>query len=135
MLKLSARQKREVYSVSNLILHLAIFIILLFTLNSCTQAEELPDANCGTMATVKDLTGLDGCGFVFELEDGTRLDPYIPAQSNSSGQQSPLQNFTLTDGQRVTIGYQVRNDVGSACMAGTIVEITCINKVTAAAGN
>jgi hypothetical protein len=129
MLKLTARQKREFYSFSNLILHLAIFIILLITLNSCTKAEELPEANCGTLATVKDLTGLDGCGFVFELEDGTRLEPYIPTQ-NTSGQPSPLQNFTLTDGQRVTIDYQVRNDVASVCMAGPMVEITCITKVT-----
>ena len=133
MLKLSARQKREFYSVSNLILHLAIFVILLLTLNSCTQAEELPKANCGTLATVKDLTGLDGCGFVFELENNTRLVPYIPTQNTATDQV--LKNFTLTNGQRVTIAYRVRPDISSACMAGTIVEITCIETVAAAAGN
>lgn len=135
MLKLSARQKREVYSVSNLILHLAIFVILLLTLNSCTQAEEAPAANCGTLATVKDLTGLDGCGFVFELDNGTRLEPYIPAPNNTTGEKSPLQNFTLIDGQRVSIAYTPRNDISSVCMARTIVEVTCLNIVEASAGN
>ncbi|KAA5549269.1 hypothetical protein [Adhaeribacter rhizoryzae] len=134
MLKLSARQKREFYSVSNLLLHLAIFIILLLTLNSCAQAEELPEADCGTLATVKNLTGLDGCGFVLELDNGTRLESYIPAQ-NTNGQTSPLQNFPLTDGQRVSVSYQVRQDIGSYCMVGTIVEITCIETVAAPSEN
>jgi len=128
MLKLTSKQKREVYSVTNLILHLAIFIILLLTLNSCTQADELPTANCGTIATVRDLHGLDGCGFVFELENGTRLEPYIPASNSVAEQPSPLVNFTLTDGQRVSIQYKERNDISSICMVGPIVEITCINK-------
>ncbi|GEO05104.1 hypothetical protein AAE02nite_27680 [Adhaeribacter aerolatus] len=135
MLKLSARQKREVYSVSNLIFHLAIFVILLLTLNSCTQAEDVPEANCGTLATVRNLTGLDGCGFVFELDNGTKLEPYIPAQNTTDGQQSPLKNFPLADGQRVSITYQVRQDVGSICMAGSIAEITCLETVTVPGGN
>jgi len=130
MLKLTAKQKREVYSVSNLILHLAIFIILLLTLNSCTEAEGLPAANCGTPATVKDLRGLDGCGFVFVLADGTRLEPYL-----SASQQSALQNFDLADGQKVTITYTIREDVGSICMVGPVAEITCINKVTTTPSN
>jgi hypothetical protein len=35
------------------------------------------NAACSTLATVHDLRGLDGCGFVFELADGKRLEPQI----------------------------------------------------------
>jgi hypothetical protein len=34
MLKLSAKQKREVYSISSLLLHLIVFIALILSLNS-----------------------------------------------------------------------------------------------------
>lgn len=130
MLKLSARQKRTFYSMSNLLVHLAIFIILLLTLNSCNPAEDLPQADCGTRATVKDLTGLDGCGFVFVLENGTQLQPYYPAQS-TDGQPSSLQNFPLTDGQQVTIAYELRPDMSSICMVGPVAAISCIQTVAA----
>lgn len=126
MLKLSARQKRKFYSVSNLMVHLAIIILLLLTLNACTEAEKLPEANCGTQATVRNLTGLDSCGFVFELDNGTRLQPYMPAGNVTGAKQSPLLNFIFTDGQRVSIAYQVRNDIATVCMVGPVVEITCI---------
>lgn len=47
MLRLSTKQKREVYSLSSLLLHLIIFIALLLALNSCcsfTKEEPAPDA-------------------------------------------------------------------------------------------
>ncbi|WP_026461956.1 hypothetical protein [Adhaeribacter aquaticus] len=43
MIKLSAKQKREFSSVTNLVLHVLIFIALLVTLNSCTK--EVKDTN------------------------------------------------------------------------------------------
>ena len=55
---------------------LPIFLIALssFTLINCDE-EELLHASCdeAVFATVRDLTGLDGCGFVFELADGTTI--------------------------------------------------------------
>jgi hypothetical protein len=56
MLRLSTKQKREVYSLSNLLLHLIIFIALLISLNSCglinrdKQAELPPFDTCASEA-------------------------------------------------------------------------------------
>ncbi|TPG66507.1 hypothetical protein [Hymenobacter nivis] len=73
-------------------------------------------AACGTPATVRDLSGLDGCGKVLELADGTRLLPAGPA----------WQGFAAADGQRVTIAYTPLAGVMTTCMAGKSVTITCI---------
>ncbi|MBC7922831.1 MAG: hypothetical protein H7Z75_17270, partial [Ferruginibacter sp.] len=47
----------------------------------------------------------------------------------------PLANFTLRDGQRVTIGYRELKEQVSVCMVGKIVEITCIEEVPSMATN
>lgn len=39
MIKLSTKQKREIYSISSLILHLLVFAILLLSLSSYTQKK------------------------------------------------------------------------------------------------
>ena len=64
---------------------------------------------------VKDYTGLDGCGLLIVLDKGENLEPIsIPA------------GVTLTDGQRVSVKYRIKNDRASACMAGYIVEIVSL---------
>lgn len=88
------------------------------TFTSC-QKDPAPPAilpvSCATPATVRDLTGLDGCGMVLELKSGQRLEP--------TG--SVWQNFKATDGQPVLIDF-TRTSNASACMVGQVVEITCI---------
>jgi hypothetical protein len=91
---------------------------------------------CMIPATVQDLTGLDGCGFVFELEDGTRLIPVwelgwcgtppLPESVTSD----PLYNFEYVDGKKVLIGYTLQNDIASVCMAGKTVKITCLKETS-----
>jgi hypothetical protein len=125
MLRLSTKQKREVYSISNLLLHLIIFIALLISLNSCgliNREEEEEPATCNTFATLKDLRGLDGCGFVLVLDDGQRLEFEL---------QTPRVNFNLADGKRVKVSYK-ESTRPSICMVGKTVEITCISEVNAA---
>jgi hypothetical protein len=133
MIRLSTKQKREVYSFSSLLLHLLVFIILLLSLNSCTE-QDAPEPDCNTYATVKDLRGLDGCGFVFELQNGQRLEPVYPDRgwcgTVTADQLTALEKFDLRDGQRVFIGYQ-ESTRPSICMVGQTVEITCIREVTA----
>lgn len=132
MMRLSTKQKREVYSLSSLLLHLLIFIMLLFSLNSCAE-KELPGTNCATLATVKDMRGLDGCGFVLVLDNGRKLEPVYPDRgwcgTVPDEQLTALERFTLQDGQRVAIGYQ-ESPRPSVCMVGQTVEITCISEVT-----
>ena len=111
-----------------------IFIqcVLMF---ACT--EELVTKNCGTEATVRDLTGLDGCGYVFELNDGTRLlpvwdvyycgTPPLPKEVT----EDPLYNFEYVDGKKVIIGYEERSNNATICMAGRPVKITCLEEENA----
>lgn len=81
---------------------------------------------CAQSATVKDLTGLDGCGFVLELADGSRLVPqkltYIQAPDP---EQDPGFYFNFVDGQKVWFDFKAADGV-DACMAGQLVFLTCI---------
>jgi hypothetical protein len=95
------------------------------------EAAQPQSGNCSTPATVRDLTGLDGCGFVFELQDGTRLEPYIvfrcgtpPLPANEP--IDPIIDFKWVDGKTVFINYEPVPDAVSPCMVGQIVKITCI---------
>lgn len=99
------------------------------------EDDKILNAPCDTsvIATVRDLTGLDGCGFVFELNDGTRLAPMrllycgtppLPKEVT----EDPLYDFQFVDGKQVRIGYEEIQDVASICMVGKIVKITCIEE-------
>ena len=68
-------------------------------------SEDDVQMKCSTPATVRDLTGLDGCGYVFELEDGTRLEPVrnlicgtppLPKEVT----EDPLFNFQFEEGKK-----------------------------------
>src|SRR5690348_1103480 len=93
----------------------ALLLLVIATLFACN--DESITKNCGTEATVRDLTGIDGCGYVFELSDGTRLmptwdtgwcgTPPLPKEVT----EDPLYNFQFTDGKKVIIGYELRPKV------------------------
>ena len=91
---------------------------------------------CSTPATVRDLSGLDGCGFVFELSDGTRLEPVITGYCGTPPlskeiTENPLYDFAFADGKQVLISYTI-TEGASICMVGTRVTITCISEVATA---
>lgn len=107
-----------------------IFIATVFI--TCSE-EEIQQTSCATPATVRDLTNLDGCGFVFELGDGTRLEPLrvffcgtppLPKEQ----MEDPLNDFEFVDGKKVFIDYEETESV-SICMVGPMVKITCISEV------
>lgn len=81
---------------------------------------------CSQVATVRDLTGLDGCGWALELPNGTRL---LPVQriyvQPPSPEEDPLYYFELRAGDKVQISYE-ESKVFTTCMGGTSVFITCI---------
>jgi hypothetical protein len=103
-------------------------LVLAFALLLMGCEEEPTTGKCdnAVFATVRDLTGLDGCGFVFELADGTRLEPYISVAKE--GLENPLYNFQFADGKTVWITYEEKTDVAGICMVGKIVTITCITE-------
>jgi hypothetical protein len=108
----------------------AIVLIGAFCFTAGCSQEEV-DPSCSTRATVRDLTGLDGCGFVFELEDGTRLEPvrvfYCGTEPFVAPTDDPLYNFEFADGKKVKISYELSNG-GSICMVGPSVKITCLTE-------
>lgn len=107
---------------------LSIAMVSLFACNDDPLSER-----CKTPAIVRDLTGLDGCGFVFELTDGTKLIPVAifwcgtPPLSKDQP-EDPLANFTLRDGMSVLIGYEELQNMATTCIAGKSVRITCIEE-------
>lgn len=105
-----------------------LYVLALLVIGSVTgcsgQAARPESPACATKATVKDLRGLDGCSYVLVLESGEKLEPLFDA-----GQPSPtIKGVVLRDGMQVTLSYQERNDYGSICMVGKIVEVTCFSQ-------
>lgn len=97
--------------------HLFFLILILtvtfstVTLNSCINKEDLSEYEIGYLT---DMTRLDACGWMIILEDGQRLEPI-----NLDDFDVPLK-----ENQKVLIQYQIPKDIGSFCMAGTVVQIT-----------
>ena len=71
---------------------------------------------CTEVGTLKDFTGLDGCGFLIVMDDGEKLQPVKYADKN----------IHPKDGQRIKFAYKEIADLAGICMAGKMVEITCI---------
>jgi hypothetical protein len=114
------------------ILSFLILAVSLLVATSCDE-EQIDTSGCTTSATVRDLTGLDGCGFVFELEDGSYLEPVrmmvcgtgpLPKEVT----EDPLFDFEFVDGKKVTIGYEEIMNRASICMVGKTVRVTCITE-------
>jgi len=85
--------------------------IILFACNSsqvCNQSVQ---------ATLHNYTGLDGCGWVLELNDGSKLEP------------QNLDDFEieLEEGKKLHIKYE-KVDAGSICMVGDVVKIKCLSE-------
>ncbi len=89
--------------------------------NSIANSEK-PETNpCpkSESATLKNLSGLDGCSWVLVLKNGKKLEPTNLKQ---------FENITLEDGKKVSVEYKVLPMAVSICMVGTIVEIICISE-------
>ena len=82
-----------------------------------TCIEVLPPA-CEFTGTVKDYTGLDGCGYIIELDNGKKLEPTIVDPP-----------FKFRDNQRVRLSYIEIPDMASICMVGILAKITCIEEI------
>jgi hypothetical protein len=108
---------------------ISIILFLVVVGASCDKKDNTVAPGCTQEATVKDLRSLDGCDYVFELNDGTRLIPehrvYIQAPKQ---EDDPIYYFQMKDGEKVTISYRDTQLLGT-CMAGKIVFITCITSL------
>jgi len=92
----------------------ALASVSLFACNDHQKkAKKCPDAEEGIL---RDLSGLDGCGWVIQLADSSRLEPINLGDFN----------IELVNNKPVCIRYHERTDMGSICMVGKIVEIDFI---------
>jgi hypothetical protein len=117
----------------------ASFITLLISgalvLSGCEEEAFVMTCDQSVTATVRDLTGLDGCGYVFELVDGSRLEPQMLGWCGTPPlakeiTENPLYNFEFVDGKKVKIAYEEIPDAASICMVGKIVRITCLEEIS-----
>lgn len=111
-----------------------LFLSATITFWSCEEEPMSTSCDNAVLATVKDLTGLDGCGFVFELTDGTKLEPQMLGYCGTPPlpkevTENPLYNFQFIDGKQVRIGFEEVTDAMSICMVGKVVKITCIEEI------
>lgn len=107
--------------------------LLMTAILAFSCADDALDKTCSVPATVRDLKGLDGCGFVFQLSDGTNILPVVPFCGTppfpEEWENDPLRDFEFVDGKRVLISYEEIDERATICMAGTVARITCLTEI------
>ena len=94
------------------ILKVLIALIILFQY-SCQKDEILPITGY-EVVTIKNLTGFDGCGFVFQKTDDKYLEP--------TNINDLLQDYS--DGEKYLIKYKIVHDnSASICQVGDVIKI------------
>jgi hypothetical protein len=88
---------------------LVILFLILLAYSSCSKSKSGMEK-----ARLQDYTGLDGCGMLIELENGSLLEP-----TNLSDFQNDV---NITDNQKVWVKYH-EISAGSICMVGKVVVI------------
>lgn len=117
-------------------LRLSLIIFALLAVSACRENDPAP--GCTTLATVRNLTGLDGCSWVLELEDGRRLEPHLtaigfcgtppldPRVEAAISRNAVWYEASPQDGMKVRIAYEVLPEQVSICMVGPVVRVTCL---------
>ena len=116
-----------------------MFLLSVICLSACNEEEMATNGECDITGTVRDFTGVDGCGFVFEDDEGNIYEPMskfwcptgVPAEEL---QADPLYNFQYVDGKRISFSYETVQ-VGSICMVGQTVVITCLEEIKKGGGS
>ncbi len=105
----------------NIVFLFLFFCFLIFSSNNCSEESNSENTSlCKTTGIIRDLSGLDGCTFLIELDNGDRLLPADIAISNFS-----MEDFK--EGIKVKFSYEELKDMVSICMAEkSIVRITCL---------
>lgn len=88
-------------------------LLVIVTATSCTKENKAEEAT----GTVRDYTGLDGCGIMIDLDGGGSLEIIsLPA------------NTSLITGRRVKITFKSEPRM-SNCMAGTTAHIKSLQYI------
>jgi hypothetical protein len=86
----------------------SVFLVLI-ALSACSKSH-----NGMSKGRLHDYTGLDGCGMLIDLDNGTTLEP-----TNLIDFQD---NVNVVDGQKVWVKYH-EISAGSICMVGQTIKI------------
>ena len=102
------------------ILQIALLIAILTMGCKKSKTTAVSEIGCdgGEVLTLKDLTGLDGCSWVFEQANGNKLEPTNLAEQLSS-----------PENKQYRVIYKTRTNGGSICMVGNLIEIVCIEAI------
>ncbi len=103
---------------------LCFFFALVLGFSACKVQQQTGQStssgDCNTIVLVKDMQGLDGCQFLLEEEDGTRL----------LATSMPKNDIQLANNLMLKISYEEVKDAMSICMAeDKMVEVTCIENL------
>lgn len=93
-----------------------IISILSLTTFSCKPKPHCTD---GVTAKLVDKSGLDGCTWLIELEDGSMLQP-LNLDSFNIEKQNDLS---------ISLTYKKADAFAGICMAGQMVELSCIHVI------
>lgn len=105
------RMKKNPSFTKTFCLSILSFAFMSLSFISCDKKFSNSCEN-GQQAVLKNMTGLDGCGWMIQL--GTeRLEPINLADFD----------IELIENKPVCVQYRERKDLASTCMAGKIVEI------------
>ena len=93
---------------------------LLFSVMVICSCNSNNNSGCenGELVTLQDFTGLDGCSWMLVKKDNSSLEPINLTEFISQ----PM------EGDTYEVTYEVRTDLASICLVGTIVKITCATK-------
>ena len=92
-----------------------VLALLIVAIQSCSKESECENSHS---AKLVDMTGLDGCSWMIELNDGTKLKP---TNLNDF-------NINLQENQKIWVVYHTAAQMASICMHGEIVTIDCISE-------
>lgn len=87
----------------------------LYLLQACAVGSKCPES---VHVKLLNKTGFDGCGWVFQLDDNSYLEPLN------------LNDFDmkLEEGKNFHVSFTEMENVASICMIGKIVKIKCVSE-------
>lgn len=107
------------------LLYITFALLLLVGFNACKAKKKtaekedpraesiMPKEKPEVEGTLRNMTGLDGCRWMIELNNGQKLQP-----TNMADFDVPM-----VDGQRVWVDFVEQQGVMSICMAGKVVKL------------
>lgn len=104
--------------MKRMLFRLLVIVFLTATFSGCMSRDPQMANTCDQRGTVKDLTGLDGCKWAIEKEDGSRLIPVAADQVK----------YQWVNGTKINFGFENQNEFNT-CMAGQTIHLTCLENI------